>query len=369
MELKPKGRAGIKEIAKAVGVSIGTVDRALHGRGGVSPKTLDQIMKAAKQLSYRPNIAARNLKLNRQLRIGVFLPEQIASFFGPLRAGIQAVATQATAAPIDVAFHSYPRIGVGDIECMERNDWKKFDGIILVPGDPVGLGPIIRVAEKEQKPIVFVATDAARLSRLSSVAVEAAISGGIAAELLGQIIRDKRPVVAITGDLKFQDHAEKLRGFAAALATLAPHLQLLPTIESHESPEHAYKAALRLLNTHANLGGIYINTANSMPVMRAIAKSGRLGEIRVIATDLFPELADLIESGQVFASINQRPFSQGRTAFEILSRYLVNGIAPRNVIRLAPHIVLRSNLALFMNSLSQDEPEMPERIPQSHQLS
>lgn len=366
MELRPKGRAGIKEIAKAVGVSIGTVDRALHGRGGVSPNTLDRILKAAKQLSYRPNLAARNLKLNRQLRIGVFLPAQIASFFGPLRAGIRAASNQATAAPIDVAFHSYPRIGVGGVECMERNDWMKFDGIILVPGDPAGLSPLVRIAENERKPIVFVATDAARLPRLSSVAVEAAISGGIAAELLGQTIREKRPVVAITGDLKFQDHAEKLRGFAAALATLAPHLQLLPTIESHESPERAYKATLKLLNAHADLGGIYINTANSMPVMRAIAKSGRLGEIRVIATDLFPELADLIESGQVFASINQRPFSQGRTAYEILSRYLVNGIMPRNVIRLAPHIVLRSNLALFVNSLSQEETDLSEQVPRSH---
>ena len=31
--------AGIKDIARALGVAIGTVDRALHGRSGVSPVT------------------------------------------------------------------------------------------------------------------------------------------------------------------------------------------------------------------------------------------------------------------------------------------------------------------------------------------
>jgi LacI family transcriptional regulator len=353
---EPKGRAGIKQIAAAVGVSIGTVDRVLHNRGGVNPKTVERVLKIAKQLSYTPNLAARNLKLNRRMRIGVFLPEQIASFFQPLRAGIEEASSEETAAPVDVSFHTYPRLGVGDVECMEQSDWQQFDGIILAPGDPNRLGSIARAAEQERKAMVFVATDAARVPRLSSIGVEAAVSGSIAAELLGQIIREKRSVVAVTGDLRIQDHAEKLRGFAATLATVSPHLRLLPTIQSHESPEDAYKAALELLESNRELGGIYINTANSMPVIRALKESGRLGKVCVIATDLFPELADMIESGHVFASLNQRPFTQGRMAFEILRRYLVSGISPRHTVRLVPHIVLRSNLSLFLDSLSHNEP-------------
>lgn len=362
----PRGRAGIKQIAEAVGVSIGTVDRALHGRGGVRPDTLDRILRAAKQLKYTPNLAARNLKLNRDLRIGVFLPAQISSFFDPLRAGIQVASSAFSAAQIEVVFHSYPRLGVDDIACMEKSDWKQFNGVILAPGDPGRLSSITRAAENERKPIVFVATDAARVPRLSSIAVEAAISGGIAAELLGQIIPGKGSVAVITGDLKIKDHAEKLRGFAAALATLAPHLRLLPTVESHESPEDAYRATKALLERSADIRGVYINTANSMPVMRAIQESGRLDAIRVVATDLFPDLADLIESGHVFASLNQRPFTQGRTAFEVLSRYLVMGTVPRQVIRLSPHIVLRSNLPLFLDSVTPEDAKPGELISSLH---
>lgn len=362
----PRGRAGIKQIAEAVGVSIGTVDRALHSRGGVRAETLDRILKAAKQLKYTPNLAARNLKLNRQLKIGVYLPAQISSFFDPLRAGIQAASNAFAAAQVEVVFHSYPRLGVDDIACMEKSDWRQFDGVILAPGHPGRLSSITRIAEEECKPIVFVATDASRLPRLSSIAVEAAISGGIAAELLGQIVREKGSVVVITGDLKIQDHAEKLRGFAAALATLAPHLQLLPTIESHESPDDAYRATAALLKRSADLRGVYINTANSIPVMRAIREGGRLDAIRVVATDLFPDLADLIESGHVFASLNQRPFTQGRTAFEVLSRYLVMGTVPRQMIRLSPHIILRSNLAVFLDSVSPEESKPRDLISSLH---
>jgi len=320
---------GIRQIADALGISIGSVDRALHNRTGVSPKTRDRVLKMAQKLNYAPNLAARNLKLNRHIRIGVFLPEQIASFFNPLRAGIRSASRESTAATVDLSFYSFPHLGEGDVECMERNDWRRFDGVIIAPGNPARLNILFGNSEEDRRPVVFVATDAARTHRLSSVAVESTISGSIAAELLGEIVREPRPIVVLTGDLKIQDHAEKLRGFAAGLAMHAPHLTLLPAIESHDLPQDAYRATLQVLESNPALGGIYINTANSIPVIQAVAKSGRLDKIRIIATDLFPELAQLIESGQVFASLIQRPHTQGRLAFEILSRYRPPGASYR----------------------------------------
>jgi LacI family transcriptional regulator len=345
-------RAGIKQIADAVGISIGTVDRALHGRPGVSAKTRDRVLKMARRLNYLPNLAARSLKLNRHFRIGVFLPEHIASFFDRLRDGIRAAALESGGSAVEVVFHSYPRLRQDDVEAMDAHDWMQFDGVILAPGNPLRLSPICRVAQEKNIPLVFVTTDAGRMHRLSSVTVEAAVSGGIAAELLGKIVPSRKAVVAITGDLKIQDHAEKLRGFAASLATLAPHLRMLAAIESHESPEHAHRVALKILKNHSDLGGIYINTANSIPIIQAIEECGQLGKIKVIATDLFPEMAHWIETEQVFATLYQRPYTQGRMAFETLSRYLVNGVAPGQTLRLAPHIILKSNLSLFMDGLS-----------------
>lgn len=358
----PSQQIGIKQIAEALGISIGSVDRALHGRTGVSPATRDRVLKMAAKLDYKPNIAARNLKLNRHIRIGVFLPKQIESFFDPLRAGIRNTSRESTGANIEVTFHSYPHIGEGEIACLQKHNWQQFDGIIMVPGNPADLSEIAETADKKGKHIVFVATDAPRIPHLSTVAVEAATSGGIAAELLGQLLPRESSVVSITGDLHVQDHADKLRGFAAGLAVHSPHLTLLPAIESHESPDESHQAVLNLLKRHPQLGGIYISTANSIPVLRALKECGRLQKIKVIATDLFPELADLIESGSVFATLNQRPYTQGKLAFEILSHYFINGFAPRQKVRITPHIVIRSNLALMMDSLRQnvDKPTAPE---------
>jgi LacI family transcriptional regulator len=148
--------AGIKEIAETVGVSIGTVDRALHSRPGISEATRAKIMKAAAALGYRPNLAARQLKLGHQRRISVHLPEEIASYFDALRQGIQQAAAQLQP-PLKVDFRSYPRMGHGEIESLQAALESSCDGIILAPSAPSRIAPLIRQASQRGIPVVCVA--------------------------------------------------------------------------------------------------------------------------------------------------------------------------------------------------------------------
>jgi LacI family transcriptional regulator len=102
------------------------------------------------------------------------------------------------------------------------------------------------------------------------------------------------------------------------------------------------------LKGKARPDAIYISTANSLPVLRALEELKLLGRVQVIATDLFPELVPLVESGKVLATLYQRPEAQGKTAFETLLAYLADKDKPIKVHRFAPHIILRSNLPLFV---------------------
>lgn len=359
MEDRDSKPAGIKEIADALGIAIATVDRALHARTGVSPKTRARVLKMAEKLAYKPNIAARSLKLNRRLRIAVHLPREIRSFFDPLRAGVKAAADAMLGATIDLDFRTYPRLGEGDAELMEADAARHLDGLIVTPGNAAKIGPLLQRLTERGTAVVCVASDAPRSNRLASISVDSSVSGGIAAELLARSIQSRGSVAAITGDLRTLDHSEKLRGFAATLATIAPHLALLPAIEEHERQKDAYQASLALLARKPRPSGIYISTANSLPVLRALEERRLLEEIRVVTTDLFPELVPLIEAGRILATLYQRPFTQGKLAFETLLSFLTKGIRPTPTMKLAPHIVLRSNLSLFTNHLSgPDETEI-----------
>ena len=67
--------ATIKDIAKAAGVSVTTVSRALNGHSDVSEKTRAKIKKLADEMLYRPNAVARSLVSKRTRTIGVILSE------------------------------------------------------------------------------------------------------------------------------------------------------------------------------------------------------------------------------------------------------------------------------------------------------
>jgi LacI family transcriptional regulator len=64
----------VREIAEKAGVSIGTVDRVLHNRGRVSPKTKASILAIIEQSGYTPNPIARHLKLNKKYPFAVIMP-------------------------------------------------------------------------------------------------------------------------------------------------------------------------------------------------------------------------------------------------------------------------------------------------------
>ena len=79
----------------------------------------------------------------------------------------------------------------------------------------------------------------------------------------------------------------------------------------------------------------------------------------MIVTDLFPELVPLMRVGKVFATLYQRPLTQGRLAFEAMHRFIVEGARPKPVQKLPPYIVLRSNLDVFI----ENSPEFDAMAP------
>jgi len=106
-----------------------------------------------------------------------------------------------------------------------------------------------------------------------------------------------------------------------------------------------------VLKAHPDLKGIYVSTVNSLPVLRAVEREGRFRGLDIVTTDLFAELVPWIRAGHVAATVYQRPLSLGRLALLALYRFLVDGTVPPPRIKVVPHLVMRSNLDLFLERL------------------
>jgi LacI family transcriptional regulator len=349
--------AKLEDIAKALNISIGTVDRALNNRPGVSPITKARVQQMAKALSYRPNLAARMLSSRKRLRISVNLPAQTASFWDTVRDGIRSEAGKfLNTTGVGVEFHTFSRYGHGEEEAFEEALASQVDGIIASTARPQQLRPLIRKAARAHVPVLAVVSDAPGTERLAAVGIDSLASGALAGELLSRFVQGTGKLAMITGDLAVNEHEEKFRSFHEAVQLQFPGITVLDPLENHEDANEAREQCRLLLENTKDLRGIYISTSNSIPVLEALKRTALLGKVAVIATDLFPELAPYIESGGVLATLYQRPFRQGQLAFRLLHNFLAEDVCPSPQLRLAPLLVMKSNLRFFPSrALSSEE--------------
>ncbi len=80
---------GLKDVAKAAGVSVTTVSRMLNGSLDLPALTKQRIENAIASLKYQPNPHARRLSRGRSDMIGLVVPDIANLFFATMVAAVR----------------------------------------------------------------------------------------------------------------------------------------------------------------------------------------------------------------------------------------------------------------------------------------
>lgn len=162
------------DVARLAGVSQSTVSLVLAEKadGRVSPNTQEAVLRAARQLNYFPNAAARSLRTGRASAVALVVPDAMNPFFGPVFYGAEQAAR--------VNDHTVVLVNADNSQ-----DWQQIlldtlsahalDGFVLWPGPPGALGP--ELEGLEQKVVVV----EARPPNVPSVRID--VEGGARAAL------------------------------------------------------------------------------------------------------------------------------------------------------------------------------------------
>ncbi|HWZ04147.1 MAG TPA: LacI family DNA-binding transcriptional regulator [Mucilaginibacter sp.] len=118
----------IKTLAEKLGLSKGTVSKALKDSHEISIATKNKVIEAANELNYKPNHFASGLKSRKSKTIAVIVPEIVDSFFSLAINGIEA-ATQKKGYHINVYI-------THDLICKEKEIIKvlsdgRVDGVLI----------------------------------------------------------------------------------------------------------------------------------------------------------------------------------------------------------------------------------------------
>src|SRR3954451_8433558 len=125
------------DVARRAGVSQSTVSLVMSGkaRGRVSEATEAAVRRAAAELDYRPNAAARALRTGAARSVALIVPDVTNPFFGHVMRGAQAAAWDAGYAVALVDTANDPAWELGSYEALQAGSVDGFlvFGIVQAP--------------------------------------------------------------------------------------------------------------------------------------------------------------------------------------------------------------------------------------------
>jgi len=170
-----------RSLAKFCGVSRGTVDRALHGRGEVNAKTREKILKMAEKHGYQPNAVGQALVTGRTRTLGLVAFDLENSFFTEIISAAEKRAREKGYTLLIAFSQKSPDL---ERECIDFLAQKKVDGLALIPVTRggafstrlTGIGfPVVSFGNRVSPKIPFVGIDE---KKAMEEAVEFAFSHG-----------------------------------------------------------------------------------------------------------------------------------------------------------------------------------------------
>ncbi len=123
-------KSSIYDIAQKLGITASTVSRALRDHSNISEEVKKRVNEVARELNYKRNAIAVNLKQGSTRTIGVVIPQLNRHFFSSAINGIEEVASEA---------------GYNVIICQTRNDVRQEKKAVQMLSESVVDGFIISV--------------------------------------------------------------------------------------------------------------------------------------------------------------------------------------------------------------------------------
>jgi LacI family transcriptional regulator len=118
----------LKDIARALDVSVMTVSKVMRNRPGVKEETRARVLAEAKELRYRPNLTARGLVTGQSRQVGIIVPTLLHPFFAEVLEALSSTLMQGGYALMISSSMENPAIEEATIE---QHLGHRLDGLII----------------------------------------------------------------------------------------------------------------------------------------------------------------------------------------------------------------------------------------------
>ncbi len=304
----------MRDIARAVGVSVAAVSYALNDREGlISDETRRKILETAKRLDYQPNQLMKAVRTNRTEVIGVLVPSFQTTFFPAIVDAVERALSYRGYHAVMCQTHTDNKVTAENLDMLRQ---RRVDGLITTP--KFDQAPLYQKLVEAGMKIVFID---AHLPELPIPSVQSNDERGSYLAVKHLISRGHRSIATFhqPEETLFGNMRARFSGYCRALKEAGIPLpeELIGIVDPGPNVEPGFQIAKRLLASKRATAFFSPSDKGALGVMRAAHKMGLS-----IPNDLAVIGYCNQEAGEYttprLSTVDQKPGEIGRIAVERL---------------------------------------------------
>ncbi|HRX93472.1 MAG TPA: LacI family DNA-binding transcriptional regulator [Chitinophagaceae bacterium] len=341
--MKPKKEITIYDIAQKLDISSTTVSRGLKDHPAISKLTRKKIQQAAKELGYRQNTFASNLRKQKTHTIGIIVHELNSNFITSVLAGVEKVATEAG---YDLIIAHSSESFLKESANAQNFFHKRVDGVIAsLAFDTKGLEHY-KPFEDKGIPVIFF-DRVEEKSDSTKVIIDNYKCGYQATQHL--IEQGCKRIVLVTANLMRNVYSQRHKGYSDALYDGGIDYNKDYVLIKDLSEQCGVEAAMQILKMKPLPDGVFVTNDFSAAVCMQTLKENGIdipGDIAVVGFNN-DAIGKIVEPQ--LTTIHYPGIDMG----EIAARNLINHLNGTADIKQTQTIVVKSELIIRKSSLKK----------------
>lgn len=335
-----------KDLAKAAGVSLATVDRVLNTRAGVRQTTVERVHRAIKEIDFVRDMSAANLARKKEYRLVFLLPDHDDEFIELIRKEIfqasRFLARERTSVSVIRAPANDPHAVAEQIDNLSINE---IDGVaIMAPETPQVRDAILRL-EAKGLPVVAFVSHQPNAESAYYVGINNEAAGRTVGQLMARFTGQQQGMVLVlTETMQSRDSQERRVGFDTIMEKYSTRLNVGPSMETYGDPLRSENIVKMALQSQPPVVGIYLMNHDILKTTQVIDELGMAQQTVIIGHELTAHTRALLIDGSIDAVINQDVGHLVRSSIRVLRAKItqVSPVASQERIRI--EIILRENM-------------------------
>lgn len=198
----------------------------------------------------------------------------------------------------------------------------KMDGLAISSVSTDALAPLIDRVIAAGIPVVTFNTDNPESKRLAFAGQDLVQSGREAGKLMAKVLGGKGKVMITTIDAAAQWSLDREKGAREAL-TAEPGIEVVSTVNTGTDPQKIYSAIENAMLANPAISGVLSLECCSTPAAGTwVERNNAADKVKVVGFDLLDQTVQLVQDGNVQATIDQAPEKQGFAAVDLIVQFL-----------------------------------------------